>query len=357
MRGRTIGLRSSALVVLAMVVTGIGWGSGLRDAMAQDELDVQVFLPLGLLGFTGDYAVATAEPATATPSPTDLPSATPTLTETPAPTATPTKSLPLWQARVDFHRALANLPGVEENEEWSRGSQLHARYMVKTDHAGHDERTNSEWYTPEGLEAARLGNVYVYSRTDSDARAAVDGWMTAPFHQIAILDPELQVSGYGEYVEAIGQWQFGATLSVLRGRPGLAEGVSFPVRYPEDGQTLPFLSFDGNEFPDPLTSCPGYTAPTGPPLVLMLGAGEQVPNVRGVTLLEDSVNQLQACYFDETRYANSNAGLRDLGRAILGERDAIIVLPKSPLKAGSEYQITIVNGSDTHTWSFRAAGR
>ena len=73
------------------------------------------------------------------------------------------------------------------------------------------------------------------------AADAVDYWMVGPFHQVAILDPRLRVSGFGEWREAVGTFHYGATLDVLRGREEPARSTRFPVRYPDAGSTMPLL--------------------------------------------------------------------------------------------------------------------
>jgi len=326
-----------------------------------------IYVPLVLRGFERPFQPAPTIVVTATPTDTPVPSetptptATPTITPSPTITLTPTPKLPAWQVRVNHHRALARLGPVTENADWSRGGALHARYMVKEQHPGHDERRTSPWYTQEGLDAAQNGNVYADTRVDAPSEAAVDAWMTGPFHQTAILDPQLQVSGYGEYREDLGfpNISFGATLEVMRGRTGVAPGTRFPARYPDEGMVLPALSYDGNEWPDPLTSCPGYAAAnpddtrTGPPLVLILGAGDVTPKVTRTAFTDAAGTALPHCWFDQTTYKNPNSGLQQLGRGGLGMRSAVIVMPKAPLAPESGYSVTIVNSGTTHTWSFR----
>lgn len=353
-----------------VVVSSIVWPSssgGLSQPVHADGS--AIYVPLVVRAFAGPFPAApTAVPATrtptTTPTPTDTPTpeatATPTLSptpsDTPTPEPTPTPKLPPWHARVNHHRALARLNSVADNPVWGRGGELHARYMVKTGQAGHTENRSSPWFTQEGLEAAQNGNVFVSSNIDTPSEAAVDAWMTGPFHQVAVLDPKLQVSAFGEYRENIGSWHYGATLDVLRGRDGVSPGTRFPVRYPEDGTVMPILAYDGGEFPDPLTSCTGYATPTGPPLVLMLGAGDVKPSVTKTSFKDAGGTELTHCWFDETTYKNPNKGLQDLGRGGLGMRSAVILMPKAPLTAGARYTVSITANGRANTWSFTAGG-
>ncbi|MFI0606439.1 MAG: CAP domain-containing protein [Anaerolineae bacterium] len=359
---RQSGLRRlTAALALSSALLG-----ALVGPAAADEPVARIHLPLALRGIrmadlpgmptpVPPTATATPLPPTETPTPPP-PTATPTATATAPPSATPLKPLPAALVEANRHRALAGLGPVTENEVWSRGGELHARYMVKNDEVGHSEDPTKPFYSAEGLDAAKNGNVFVSSMASTDSRVPVNFWMTGTFHMVAVLDPELTVSGFGEYREAGSGWAYGATLEVGRGRKKLPDGFRFPVRYPEEGETLPNLSFGGNEFPDPLTSCPGYKAPTGAPIVLMIGAGDRKPAVSFSALVDGEGSQYPHCLLDETRYVNPNSGTQSTGRVVLDSRDAIVLLPRAPLKAGLQYRVTIVEGGTTHSWSFRTAG-
>ena len=74
----------------------------------------------------------------------------PTSTPIP-PTSTPiTPSGNAWLDYFNQYRAMANLPGVNQNDDWSHGDWLHARYTVKEDELAHSEDPSSPWYTTEG---------------------------------------------------------------------------------------------------------------------------------------------------------------------------------------------------------------
>ena len=107
--------------------------------------------------------------------------------------------------------------------------------------------------------------------------------MQAPFHAVGILDPALQRVGFGIYQEAGGAMHMGAALDVARGVSAVPSTVSFPIAWPAEGMTVPQRMFWG-ENPNPLTSCPGYAAPAGLPIILQIGAGERVPQVTAHSL-------------------------------------------------------------------------
>lgn len=199
-------------------------------------------------------------------------------TSTPTPTPT-TTGMPDWLNHVNDYRALASLPALGENPTWSHGDWLHERYMVKNDFIGHSEDPNNSWYTAEGNAAAQNSNVAVSSSTVLSDNAAMDLWMQGPFHAVGILDPGLAVVGYGSYREADGGYQTGAALDVLRGLGNISPAVTFPVKFPGNNTTVGYKSYGGGESPNPLSSCAGYTVPTGLPILLQIGDGSLTPNV------------------------------------------------------------------------------
>jgi hypothetical protein len=177
--------------------------------------------------------------------------------------------------------------------------------------------------------------------------------MQAPFHAVGILDPRLNQVGYGSFREEDGGLQMGATLDVIRGLGGIPSGVSYPIAWPADGSTLSLTSHH-TEYPDPLSSCPGYQAPTGIPILLQIGSGDQTPQVLSHSFSQGD-QSLEHCIFDETNYSNVDSSAQNLGRAVLGARDAIVLIPQAPLIPGATYTVSITLASGSYTWSFNVA--
>ena len=256
-----------------------------------------------------------------------------------------------WLAYLNEYRAMAKLPPVAENANWSLGSQDHARYTVKNDVLAHEQEEGNKWYTKAGDAAAQSANIMASHNLQTSDYYAIDSWMQAPFHALGILDPALEQVGFGSYREGDGGLQMGATLDVLRGLNQIPAGIQFPIRWPSDGTTVPIGHYWG-EYPDPLTSCPGYETPTGLPITLQLGHGELSPAVDNHVFKQGS-QSLESCVFSESTYTNPGSYEQELARAILAERDAIVLIPREPLATGATYTVSITVNGEEYSWNFQ----
>ena len=290
------------------------------------------------------------------PTPPGSAAAAPAQRSAPAPAADQRNApAPHWLAQINAARASAGLLPVVEEPEWSAGSVLHSRYMVKNNYVGHDEETNNAWYTPEGRAAGQNGNAYANYAHDESDPPGIDAWLTTPFHLVNVLDPRLARTGFGAYREATvdpkqdadpDEYWVGATLDVARGLDREREHALYPVFFPGNGQKMPYSRYFGAEHPDPLTSCPDR-AFQGAPLLVQLAS---TPNVTSVTLVKDGL-RLDRCVFDETSYKHDDAETQALGREVLAGRHAVVIMPREPLTAGI-YRVTLVVDGVTHSWAF-----
>jgi hypothetical protein len=255
-----------------------------------------------------------------------------------------------WLDYLNYYRATAGVLPAGVNADWNHGAWLHSRYMVKNDYVGHIEDPQNLWYTIHGDTAAKASNLVATSNALASDREAIELWMQAPFHAVGILDPQLLEVGYGSYRDEDGGLQMGASLDVLDGLKELPAPVVFPIAWPADGMVIPLTSHF-TEFPNPLSSCPGYQAPSGLPIILQIGAGDKVPDVTAYSFRQGD-QPLDSCAFDETSYENPDPASRDLGRAVLNTRDAIVLIPRLPLAPGATYTVSITVNGAQYTWSF-----
>jgi hypothetical protein len=260
-----------------------------------------------------------------------------------------------WFDQVNQYRSMAGLPDVKENTSWSLGIQNHARYAVKNNLLGHDEDPDNAWYTPEGQAAARTSNLMASSDMSTSDRSAIDSWMQAPFHSLGILDPKLHTVGFGSYREQDGDLQMAAGLDVLRGLGSGPGTMQYPIIWPGPGSVV-WLFEHFNEYPDPLSSCPGYTSPSGLPILIQVGDGSRSPRVTDHRLTVNGV-PVEHCVFSENTYKNSDSKAQETGRSILNARDAVVVIPRDPMVDGATYTVSVtVNGLEI-SWSFQMGMR
>ncbi|HZD10206.1 MAG TPA: CAP domain-containing protein [Candidatus Binatia bacterium] len=283
---------------------------------------------------------------TATPIPTGTPLPTPTATPLPAPT-------PSWLGYVNRFREEGEVPPVSEDVAWSLGSEEHSRYTVKTDFISHSEDNSNPWYSLAGSDAAQNGNLAATIWYEAPAEWAVDYWISAPFHALPMLDPQLQAVGFGWYREQDGGVVFAANMDILRGLNQELVDFSYPIMFPRDGGTAWVRQSVLYEYPDPLTACPGYSKPTGPPIILQMGTGRGTPIIGGSSFRSgDQV--LDHCVFGENTYVNPDAAAQQSGRRILDVRDAIVLIPRVPLQPDKTYTASILADGQQVTWSFTA---
>lgn len=258
-----------------------------------------------------------------------------------------------WLGYLNGYRQQAGLPAVTENMSWSTGGADHARYTVKNDILQHNEEVGNPWFTPDGQAAAQASNLMASWNSQTSDKSAIDSWLQAPFHAVGMLDPALRQVGYGSYREDDGGLQMSASLDVLRGAGEIPPDINFPIYWPGSGMVIDHTSFT-SETPNPLTSCPGYTAPSGFPVILQIGPGDLSPVVTDHAFLQGD-SPLEHCLFTETTYNNPNSSQQDTARAILDGRDAIVLIPRQPLIPGVQYTVSITANGVPYSWSFRVS--
>ena len=248
---------------------------------------------------------------------------------------------------ANYYRDTARLPPVPENATLSDAARKHATYLVKNDVIQHTEEVGNPFYTAEGAAAGQSSDVFGSSSTSVSDNESIDFWMQGPFHAVGILDPRLTQTGFGSFREAGGSVAMASALHIGSVGTGTA---GFPVKWPGDGMSVPLSSYLGSEVPDPLSSCNGFSAPTGLPILLMLGPGTVLGNT-SASLTANGAQQ-EICLFDGSNYRNSDAGVQATGRNVLSSRGAVVVIPRQPLRLRTRYDVTIGAGGQTYAWTF-----
>lgn len=293
-----------------------------------------------------------SSPPTQTPIPTSEPSPTTAPSPTPQPTATEAVYTgPQWLQYLNQFRAQAGLPHLVEDSRLSEGAANHSYYMVANSSISHNEDSSLSGYTDSGLQAGRNGNIAVSGLAGVTYNWPIDYWVSAAFHIIPMLDPTIIYTGYGDYNDATSSFGMAATLDIKSSPHTDPSTIQYPIMFPRDGGKTWVTTYSLPEIPNSASGCGGYQKPTGAPIVLLLGNGENTPQVYESSLLENDI-PIPHCVFDETNYYNPQPYWQEAGRTILNNHDAVVMLPRSPLNVGSAYTATIVNGGETIEWSF-----
>lgn len=244
-----------------------------------------------------------------------------------------------WLPTVNYYRAVAGLAPVTENPTYSAGALQHSCYMLANG-ISHDEIPGLPGYTDTGRAAGLSGNVAVTSAFNATARSHIELWMSGPFHAVGVLRPSLSQVGFGKCDrQDTPMWHSGATLDVLRGL-GPRQPLGQPILFPGNGSTTSLDRFQ-TESPNPLDSCPGWTAPAGLPVLAMMPE-----STAGATAsISGPGGPLATC---TVTGANSTG----VAKSILDGDNVVVAIPRSVLPPGT-YSVAVRTNARTVNWSFR----
>lgn len=276
-----------------------------------------------------------------------------------SPSEKPAGPEPQWLKDVNWFRTTSGLARVTEDPKLSDADRKHAIYLVKNygaaAHAGHlagadmhSEDPSRPYYTPEGRAAAPLSDINQVSGMSKEPSPmwAIQNWMSGPFHRLWILNPALRRAGYGQFCEdsyCVAALDLGDGIEHMPPGPPAA-----PVLFPPEGAKLAMRSF-GNEWPNPLTSCPGYSIPAGLPLTIQ--AGRNIEGALSAYSISHDEVPLEACGIDASNYNNPVPAEQDRVREILRSLGAVVIIPRRPLSDGRYDASATVNGRE-YKWSF-----
>jgi len=288
---------------------------------------------------------------------------------------------PAWLARLNYYRQLAGLSPVVEDPALTRGDVAHTQYLlrnlagtIRTVGLGaeaHSEDPKLPGYSDEGAAAARQSDVntwYVprgayraargedpdeWARDPGTPQWSIDGWIAIAFHRLPMLDPNLKTAGFGQFCDPTGACA--AALNVAAGRQSKRGLYDKPVLFPPDGSTVPFRSF-GEEWPDPLTSCPGYIYPVGVAITLQNGnfvdARLQAFSLKKI---DGDETPVEACGFDEASFRSPDAVQQQLVNSLLHSFGAVEIIPRHPLERGARYRVAMTVNDRAYEWTFSIA--
>jgi hypothetical protein len=348
---------------------------------------VKNLVAVGAVAFLWMVAGCASQTPAATPSTSPLSSSV----QQPAQLQEPFASV---LARWNYYRASAGVPPIVAEPELNEAALHHAKYLVNNhidagdgvvkggrlletgwNASAHAESEGNPWYTDDGAKWAQYANVFRGTTIPADGTSMVDE-QSSRLASLAVLDPQLAAVGFGifcanqdcagviVYRRGLTKSQFLALYEgnamdwngMLGAMPFTVARLRKPIESPASGMQFPSRAYRGGEYPDTLSSCHGFSAPTGVPIVLELGApsaGEEV-KVSSSSLSENG-SQIETCAYDATTYANPDGVQQKRLREGLQAYGAVVVIPKDPLQPGHQYTVSIVADSQPYTWSFSVA--
>jgi hypothetical protein len=301
------------------------------------------------------------------------------------------------RARVNYYRAMANLPPIVDDPAISAGALNHARYLVKNGIAGGDimlgqpnlhfqmpqdsfrwEVKGKPYYTDDGASAGRDAVIVAAPQINLSGAEFVDRMMTMPLSGLIPMVPQYSIVGLGAYCDP------GQCAIVIPGRYALAKPIRIalydgpasdrmwnpnlglipletgrlrtPVEFPPDGATVNLQSFAGVDYPDPLSACPGYKAPTGAPISIQLGEGygpDGSLEVSSALVTRDGA-ELDTCLITAASYVGRDTGQTEIGKYRLARFGAAVILPREPLAPGN-YKVALKESDKLYQWTFTVA--
>lgn len=289
------------------------------------------------------------------------------------PTAIPTPSgpPPEWLKRLNAYRAMAKVAPVTEDPTLSAGDSAHVKYLVENFgpslRAGgnpgidsHLESADKPGYSAVGARAGESSDVDFIAfggmKVKDPAGWALVDWISGAFHRLPLLSPRLRRVGFNQVCDS------GLCVAALDAQSGVAPsapGTAYaaPIEFPSDGATINLRTFT-NEWPDPLSACAGYKAPTGLPITL--ATGYQIRTSLDAYSFEQisadgAVSKLDACGFDSSTYTNLDPTTQKTARDVLLAHGTVVVIPQAPLTAGATYRVSITASGTQYRWTFSVA--
>lgn len=270
--------------------------------------------------------------------------------------------------RFNALRGQANLPAVPFNVDASMNCWMNGRYMVVNRRIEHNQNPALPFASPEGQACATSSNLAV-SAYPAEVLATIAPsttiLFTAPFHALGMLQPNQTSVSIGTFAASgptAGYVTLGSGITSVRGGTGNRAQMTFPGA----GTTTDLASYNGGEWPDPLTACPGFDArQAGLPLIAATFVpGETTATEASLTVAGQAV---EVCAYGSAQYVNTKdqpgnyvggpVTAQDTGRSLLRNSGAVFVIPAQPLKSGQTYHAGVKINGKAVQWSFKTAGK
>jgi hypothetical protein len=296
--------------------------------------------------------------------------------------------------RWNYYRTAAGVPPIADEPDLNNAALHHAKYLVRNhlewgdavirdgrmietewNGSAHYESVGNPWYTADGADWAGAASIVRGSAIPLDGASLVDAQVDR-LDSTAVINPQLAAVGFGRYCagqdcagvvvyrQGLEKAQFLALYegNAMEWNPRLGAmpfthaRLRKPIEFPANGMQFPSGAEREGEYPDPMSSCPGFARPIGVPIILELGAPREGDEVKvSSSSLSDGAAQIESCAFDATTYSNPDGLQQMQTRRMLHYGGIVVVIPKKPLQPGHAYNVNIVADSQTYAWSFSIA--
>lgn len=288
--------------------------------------------------------------------------------------------------RMAYYRRFLKLPTAAEDSALSAKAAEEAQSQLQTLKASGGDSGSAGQSGPIAKVTSKSGfmnptTTLAVSKVNGTMSGGdmVDRMMALPFTALKVIDPQLARVGFGLQCDS------GVCAAVMAVRRGLDKATRLelyeatdadrywnpnlgpvpptpaklnnPVEFPPDGGLAPELAYTGSDWPAPLSACPGYSAPTGPPIILQLGKGasNDGPDVSAHTLTHDG-QDVTHCLIAQTSLEGEGAHSNPIWQYLNGF-GAVIIIPREPLAPSSSYSVSITADSNNNSWTFRTPGK
>jgi len=263
-----------------------------------------------------------------------------------------------WLDTMNAYRTASGVKAVTADNTLTKAIATHLNYLIKTDKvlrggayaSPHTENPTSPFYTAEGEAAGKASNIISEGSVDANEAAAIDGWMTAPFHAVGILRETLKSSALAMATAENDRTYWG--LNVIAGLSPSATRTK-NILFPGDGSTVRLSRFE-SESPDPREGCAGDIRNySGLPIFASLlkdptkDVSAELIDVNGKALTGDEL-----CVQTQYTFKSTDTVMGPSGAKAFSGDNLVIIIPRDPLLRGN-YRVKIKQGGLADiAWSF-----
>ena len=259
-----------------------------------------------------------------------------------------------WLSEINYYREGSGLAPVTDNSSWDAGILNHLTYLenspsgyfVGAYQSLHTENPESPYYTTSGAYEG-LRSDLLEDAPDQSPVQDIDGWLGAPFHALAILNPALQQVAFASQDGDAG-------LDVSSGAFSFT-APSSAVFFPGSGTTTNISQYSGDESPDPLETCGWTNQSVGLPLIAMLPSAPPSnvsASITSATGEKYSSSDGNLCIVDASDYISSDPVYGPTGLSYLQRYNAVILIPNAALNSGEFTASLSLDGAESLSWSF-----